>query len=54
MNRVTFGRRMLRWSTLNVDCSYLLDGSAGQILVEHVLPPYRPCKGSGGNRRRRG
>lgn len=47
MNRVMFGRMMLRWSTWIVDCSCLLDGSAGQILAEHVLPPYHPCKGSG-------
>ena len=52
MNRVTFGRTMLRWSTWNVDCSCLLDGSAGQILAEHVFPPYRPLKGGGGNGRR--
>ena len=54
MNRVTFGRTMLRWSTWNVDCSCLLDGSAGQILAEHVFPPYRPLKGCGGNGRRGG
>ena len=54
VNMVTFGRTMLRWSTWNVDCSCLLDGSAGQILAEHVMSPYCPCKGGGGNGRRRG
>jgi len=38
VNKISFSKTMLRWSTYNVDSTCLLDGTAGQILAMHVLP----------------
>eukprot|EP00550_Attheya_septentrionalis_P011433 CAMPEP_0198305396 /NCGR_PEP_ID=MMETSP1449-20131203/57882_1 /TAXON_ID=420275 /ORGANISM="Attheya septentrionalis, Strain CCMP2084" /LENGTH=1809 /DNA_ID=CAMNT_0044007929 /DNA_START=135 /DNA_END=5564 /DNA_ORIENTATION=- len=55
VNKLSFSKNLL-WSTYSVDTECLLDGTAGQILAMHILPPLstvkmhpRPGSGSGFN-----
>ena len=45
VNKLTFSKNIL-WSAYSMDTECLLDGTAGQILATHVLPPYvqKPIK----------
>jgi hypothetical protein len=40
VNKLNFSKNML-WSTYSVESECLLDGTAGQILAQNVLPPYQ-------------
>jgi vacuolar protein sorting-associated protein 8 len=43
VNKMTFAKNLL-WANYSVDTECLLDGTAGQILAAHVLPPYSAVK----------
>jgi vacuolar protein sorting-associated protein 8 len=43
VNKMTFAKNLL-WANYSVDTECLLDGTAGQILAVHVLPPYAAVK----------